>query len=34
LKELLMLTAIYSGVPAANTAFAKAQKLIEEMSRK
>jgi 3-oxoadipate enol-lactonase / 4-carboxymuconolactone decarboxylase len=30
LKEMLMLAAIYAGVPAANTAFASARKLVEE----
>lgn len=31
LKEMLMLAAIYAGVPAANTAFASARKLVEEL---
>lgn len=34
IKELLLLTAIYSGVPAANTAFAHARRLIEEQEAK
>ncbi len=32
-KEMLMLVAIYAGVPVANTAFAQARKLIEEAGR-
>lgn len=31
LKEVLMQTAIYAGVPAANTAFAEAGKILEEL---
>ena len=30
LKEMLMLVAIYAGVPVANTAFAQARRLLEE----
>lgn len=33
LKEVLMQTAIYAGVPAANTAFAEAQKVIAELEQ-
>lgn len=33
LKEVLMQTAIYAGVPAANTAFAEAEKIIAEIDR-
>src|SRR5262245_65707644 len=33
LKEVLMLASIYCGVPAANTAFAHARKLIESGTR-
>jgi 3-oxoadipate enol-lactonase/4-carboxymuconolactone decarboxylase len=33
LKEVLMQTAIYAGVPAANTGFAEAAKIIAEMDR-
>jgi 3-oxoadipate enol-lactonase/4-carboxymuconolactone decarboxylase len=33
LKEVLMQTAIYAGVPAANTAFAEAGKIIAELDR-
>ncbi|MFN0163015.1 MAG: carboxymuconolactone decarboxylase family protein [Burkholderiales bacterium] len=33
LKEMLMLVAIYAGVPVANTAFAQARRLIEEAGR-
>jgi 3-oxoadipate enol-lactonase len=32
LKEVLMQSAIYAGVPAANTAFSHAQKILEEVS--
>jgi 3-oxoadipate enol-lactonase/4-carboxymuconolactone decarboxylase len=31
LKEVLMQTAIYAGVPAANTAFAEAAKIIKDI---
>jgi 3-oxoadipate enol-lactonase / 4-carboxymuconolactone decarboxylase len=31
LKEVLMQTAIYAGVPAANTAFAEAGRIISEL---
>lgn len=33
LKEVLMQTAIYAGVPAANTAFAEAGRIIDELDR-
>ena len=33
LKEVLMQTAIYAGVPAANTAFAEAMKIIDEIEK-
>jgi len=33
LKEVLLQTAIYAGVPAANTAFAKAGRIIEELAQ-
>lgn len=33
LKEMLMLAAIYCGVPAANTAFAHSRKLLEQTGR-
>ncbi|HEX8382168.1 MAG TPA: 3-oxoadipate enol-lactonase [Sphingomonas sp.] len=33
LKEVLMQTAIYAGVPAANTAFAEAGRIIDELER-
>jgi 3-oxoadipate enol-lactonase/4-carboxymuconolactone decarboxylase len=33
LKEMLMLVAIYAGVPVANSAFAQARRLIEEAGR-
>jgi alkylhydroperoxidase/carboxymuconolactone decarboxylase family protein YurZ len=34
LKETLMQTAIYAGVPAANTAFAEAGRIIEDIETK